>query len=111
MSYSKIKKQIPEDANVGPHKRIPASFYFDHVVDKLMRRDLGNKADIMCIDERSSEYLKNLDISTVVEKLEETVNMEIHPRGWNFIDSQVAYASRTESKSKAQGLLRILRGI
>ncbi|MBT4651624.1 hypothetical protein HOC13_03825 [Candidatus Woesearchaeota archaeon] len=109
MSYKEILKQIPEDATVGITRRVPAFVYMNHVVEKLAVRELGYENGVMpYFNSEGKKFLENLELSTVVEKLEETANIEIHPKYWNFSDSEAAYASRIESKARAHGLLRML---
>jgi hypothetical protein len=109
MSYSKIIKQIPENATVGISRRVPAFVYMNHVVEKLAVRELGYENGVMpYFNSEGKKFLENLELSTVIEKLEETANLEIHPKYWNFSAPEAAYASRTESKARAYGLLKIL---
>ena len=108
MSYKQILEMIPGEAKVGV-KRIPAFAYLNNVVEKLAIKELGYENGLDTpFNPKSKEFLRDLELSTVVEKLEETADMEIHPRGWNFSDPAAAYAHRAETRIRAMGLLKIL---
>jgi len=108
MSYEQILEKIPGEAEVGI-RRIPAFIYFNNVVEKLAIRELGyeNGLDVP-FNPKSKEFLRDLELSDVVEKLKETSDMDIHPKGWNFSNPEAAYAHRAETRIRAMGLLRIL---
>ena len=109
MSYENILKQIPGDAEVGLYRRVPAFIYFNGVVENLAVRELGYENGLnVPFNPKCKKFLENLELGDVIEILKEKADLETHPKGWNFKDPQEAYASRTESQFRANGLLRIL---